>query len=437
MQNDKTPTGTLQGAERAFLGSLMLDATQVIDTAGIITGPMFTNLADEIIYDAIIYTATATGTTDPIVVADYLTQTGQMHEIPGGPGYLHELYSTPSSPALAPHYAQVITDAYQARKFNASLHAALSGLERGLSASELMANLLKDIDEQTLQTTGAPTLIGEELADTAQTLQDGAGGISTGIRDFDNRFGGLGKSTMSIWAGRAGMGKTAVALSFARNIARQGIPVLFYSLEMSKMQMLTRILCAECRIPTDRMNLINPKLTEDDWERISQRTTDILNLPLYVEDTAGLTIEQIVSQVKAFRRKYPEMVLFIDYIGLVDTVNKKSYTNERDKLGHISRTLKNLSRSEDIPVQVLAQLNRQSESRADHTPQISDLRGSGDLEQDADNVFLLYREDYYEPESPRAGEVDIIGAKVRAGSPGTVALAAQMHYMNVCDMAID
>lgn len=435
MQDDKSPTEVIRGAEKAFLGSLMLDPRQVDETAGIVTGPMFTNMADETIYNAIIYTATATGTTDPIVVADYLTQTGQIGEISGGAAYLHELHGAPSSAALAPHYAQVIADAYQRRKLNQSLQSALAGLERGLSAQDLMAGLLKDIDAQTLQTVGAPTLIGEELAETAQTLQDGAGGISTGIRDFDNRFGGLGKSTMSIWAGRAGMGKTAVSLSFARNIARQGIPVLFYSLEMSKMQMLTRILCAECRIPTDRMSLIKPKLTENDWERINQKATDILRMPLYVEDTAGLTVEKIVTQVKAFRRKHPEMVLFIDYIGLVETTER--FSNERDKLGHISKTLKNLSLSEDIPVQVLAQLNRQSESRSDHTPQISDLRGSGNLEQDADNVFLLYREDYYEPESPRAGELDIIGAKVRAGAPGTVSLAAQMHYMNICDMASD
>lgn len=433
MSEDKNPTGVTQDAEKALLGSLMLDATQVTHLAGAVTGAMFTNPHDETIFDAINYAYTATGTTDLLIVADYLTQTGKISTIPGGPSYLHQLISTPSSPALTPHYARVVADAYQSRTLTTALQAALTDLGRGLDAQQISGKLTSTLDTLTLQTTGAPTLIGEDLAETAQTLKDGLGGISTGIRDFDERFGGLGKSTMSLWAGRAGMGKTAVGLSIARSIAKQGIPVLFYSLEMSKMQMLSRILCAECKIPTDRLSLVKPKLTEADWATINEKAEEILSLPIYVDDTAGITVEQICSQVKAFRRKHENLVVFIDYIGLVGTTGK--FPSEREKLGHISKTLKTLSRSEDIPIQVLAQLNRQAEARSGHVPQISDLRGSGDLEQDADNVFLLYREDYYEPESPRAGELDVIGAKVRAGSPGTVALAAQMHYMTVTDMA--
>lgn len=434
METTKTPNDVVKAAERAFLGSLMLDATNAPEYTSGITGPMFTTLADETIYNAIAYTLTATGTTDPIVVTDYLTQTGKLSNVIGGASYIHQLLEAPSSPALAPHYAQVIRTAYQGRQLTNHLNTALLNLTDGLSPESILSILNENLDELTLTASDAPTLIGETLTETADALEQGLGGLATGIRDFDTRFGGLGKATLNLFAGRPGMGKTVVALALARNLAKTGAPVLFYSLEMSRLQMLTRIIAAECRIPTDRLNLVRPKLTEQDWGKINEKAAEILDMPLYVEELTS-TLEGMSAQVKAFRRKYPNMVLIVDYLGLMGTT--QNFRSEQEQLTHISKGLKQLSRTENIPVVALAQLNRSSESRGDHTPQLSDLRGSGSLEQDADNVFLLYREDYYEPESPRAGELDIIGAKIRAGAPGTVSLAAQMHYMNVADMARD
>lgn len=434
MNDNQNPIDAVKAAERALLGSLMLDSTQVTATAGTVTGPMFLHPTDETLYNAIVYTHTSTGTTDPIVVSDYLTQTGEISSIPGGASYLHHLIQEPSSPALAPHYAKVIATAYQGRTLNAVLAQSMDALTAGLDPTKILATLTGDLDALQLTSGGQPTLMGESLVETTEALHDGLGGVPTGIRDFDTRFGGLGKSTFNLIAARPGMGKTVVGLTIARQLAKQGIPVLFFSLEMSKMQMMTRVLAAECKIPTDRLSLVRPRLTEGDWQRIDQMAGNILNLPLYI-DAESSTLEAVTAHIKTFKRTHQNPVIIIDYIGLLGTA--KAFKSETEQMSHISKALKQLSRAEDIPLVALAQLNRTSESRSGHIPQLSDLRSSGSLEQDADNVYLLYREDYYEPESPRAGELDVIGAKVRAGAPGTVALAAQLHYMTVCDMASD
>lgn len=432
MQSTSNPTQNLKAAEKAFLGSLMLDPAQITETAGIITGNMFTHPADETIYNAIIYTGTAFGTTDPIVVADYLTQTGEIAAIPDGVAYLHTLISAPSSPSLAPHYAQVIASAYQGRTLNTVMAEATDKLTQGIAPAQVLSLLTSKLTDLSFTQAGAPTALGESIPETVNALQDGLGGVPTGIRDFDEKWGGLGRGQLTFGAARPGMGKTVVGLKVARNVAKTGVPVLFFALEMSKMQLLTRVISAECRIPTDRLNLIRPKLTENDWEKINLNAQRILDMPLYV-DADTRTIEGIIARVQGFVRKYPNALIVIDYLGLI--TSEKKNAREQEVLTDISKALKQLTLAGNIPIFCLAQLNRSSETRGDHVPQLSDLRGSGSMEQDADNVFLFYREDYYEPESPRAGELEIIGAKVRAGSTGTVAVAAQLHYMDIADMA--
>ena len=437
MVDDSTNVNPIRKAEQAVLASMLASPIAINDVSPMLTGSMFSSPFDEYVYDAILYVYTESGHIDQVLVSDRLQKTGKMKFLPGGAVYLFKDLSISQGylPASAAYYAEIVASAYQSRQLTAALQTASDALSQGLDPSRISADLEKTILDMNLAvSTAKPELAGEGFADAIDRLISGESGLSTGIRDFDEKFNGIEPATLNLLAGRPGTGKSVVALTIAKNLAKRGIPVMFYSLEMTLPQVLIRLLNAECRIPTNRLNLSKPKLTDQDWEKISSTVEKLMDIPLYIADEV-FDLETIVSQIHAFKKKHPQAVVFIDYLQLVGTKKPFGAGDRQAQVSHISRTLKLTSQKTEIPIWALSQLNRASESRSDKKPQLADLRESGSLEQDANNVFLLFREDLLDPESSRAGELDIIGAKVRATGTGTVAVAAQMHYMLVSDMA--
>lgn len=422
-------------SEKALLGCLMLspEAVETTIQTGVL-GEMFASPRHESIFDAMLELAGSThAPLDVIMVGDYLRSRNLLDKN-GGVSYLHECLAAPTSAVLTPQYAENVKKAHTRRALNLKLTAAMNSLREGMETEAVVAAISAAVDDATFtETSRTPAPAHTALDETLNVLDGhGSGGVPTGLEVLDEKMGGLRRGSITIIAGRPGTGKTVAALTIADNMSRAGTPVMVYSLEISRVDMVLRLISARCTIDSKRLNPVRPALWADDWERISEFAPAFAEQPLYV-GADNYTVETVCSQARVFARKNPDFVLFVDYLQLLETATV--FTSENAKLSYISRSLKLLALELNIPVVLLSQLNREVESRGDKQPLPSDLRGSGSIEQDADNVLLLYREDMYDKESIRAGEVDIIIGKHRGGSTGTVTVAAQMHYYRFRDMA--
>jgi replicative DNA helicase len=239
---------------------------------------------------------------------------------------------------------------------------------------------------------------------------------------------------MIIIAARPGMGKSTLALDFARSAAiHHRHPTAFFSLEMSRKELQDRVSAADARIRLD--NIRSGELTDNDWTRLARRLPDISSAPLYIDDKPGRTLGMIKAEARRLQQHHDLKLVIIDYLQLLESGTSRRRDNRQQEVSEISRGVKLMAKELGLPVVILSQLNRGPEQRTDKRPVLSDLRESGSLEQDADIVMLLHREDAYEKESARAGEADIIFAKHRNGPDATCLVAFQGHYSRFCDMA--
>lgn len=267
--------------------------------------------------------------------------------------------------------------------------------------------------------------LAEILIDLFKIIQDRftnkgkIAGIETGFIDLDNLCCGLQKGDLIIVAGRPAMGKTSFGMTIAYNVSlKSEFPVAVFSLEMSKSQLVQRILCAEAMV--DQQKVRNGNLENLDWNNLIKTSSKLNKANLYIDDSAGLNIRQLAAKAKELKAQKGLSLIVIDYLQLLSGSNKESRQQE---ISEISRSLKNLAKELDVPVIALAQLSRAVEQRQDKRPMMSDLRESGSLEQDADIVMFIYREEYYNPETDNKGVSEIIVAKQRNGPTGTVELA--------------
>lgn len=422
---------SVREAEKAALGSMMLtpDAAEAVTDR--LTGKMFQSPAHETIYQAITHLVVKAGKADPITVSDYLAHTGELNRV-GGAAYVHDLMSTPSTAALADRYADSVRADYERRRAKTIIDTAGEQLAQGGSVSEIIgASTLAFDDLIRSSSADKPHPMGDFLDSTLHLLDEGANGYPTGLTDIDEATGGLARGSLTLIAGRPATGKSVVGLTLARNLAKNDVTVPYFSLEMGPAQLTTRVISAECSIPNDRLRLTRPALTGDDWKRIEGRMPSLLEKPLLF-DSSARSVETVCAHIRSLARTTRDLVPIIDYVGLMST--DASFSARHLEIGYISRLLKETALDLNIPIIALSQLNRNSETRTDKKPQVSDLRDSGSLEQDADNIILLHREDLYDRESPRAGEIDLILGKLREGVPKTVALAFQGHYMRVQSM---
>lgn len=444
----RTPPHDLP-AERAVLGSMALSRDALADILEIIPAHRaedFYRPAHQITFEAAVSLFARGEPVDAITLARELETRGQLDQA-GGAAYLHTLIASVPTVASAGYYAQIVADKAVLRRLaTAGMRITSVGFGGGdvaLAADTASAALHAALD---VRTDGEPQLPTETLNATLEELSrlaDHSGGVTglpTGFHDLDKCLGGLHPGQLGVVAGRPGMGKSTLGLDMARHCAvKNGLPALLFSLEMTRDEINMRMLSAQAGVSLHAMR--TGKMSPADWTRLTSKTPDILGAPLYVDDSADLTLMSIRAKTRRVAQRAQAAgglrLVIVDYLQLLSTGmgNGRRHENRQVEVAEMSRSLKQLAKELGVPVIALAQLNRASEQRADKKPQLSDLRESGAVEQDADIVILLYREDAYEEKSARAGEADIIVAKHRNGPTGVVTVAFQGSYSRFVDMA--
>ena len=415
---DRLPPQDLE-AEMATLGGMLLSKEAITDVIDVLRGPEFYRSAHESIFDAIVEVYNRSEPADPLIVADELSKRGELERIGGAP-YLATLMATVPTAANAGYYARIVKD-----------KALMRGLvQAGTRITQLgYSTDAGDIAE--LVTLGEATLEIE----AAQNRDNGAlTGVPTGFIELDELTGGLHPGQMIIVAARPAMGKSTLAVDFCRSASiHHGITSCYFSLEMGRMELMMRILAAESNV--DMNKLRGSRQMEDrDWTDVAVAYNPVSNAPLFIDDSPNLTMPEIRSKALRMKQQHNLGLMVIDYLQLMSS--GKRVESRQQEVSEFSRSLKLLAKELEIPVIAVAQLNRGPEQRTGNKPQMSDLRESGSLEQDADIIVLLHRPEYYNNEE-RPGEADIIVAKHRNGQTRTIPVAFQGHVSRFANMARD
>ena len=376
---------------------------------------------------------------DPVTVADELRRAGLLDLI-GGPEVLIRLQAATPATSNAGRYAHIVNDhALLRRLIGVATDIADMGYDVPENVDEAIdraESLVFDVGQRRVAETLAPIrdLLAESL-DRLEALYDrgeAITGVPTGYSDIDEQLSGLQPSNLVIVGGRPACGKTAFSLGIVAHAAMEARePVLFFSLEMSHLEITQRLLCAEAKVDSSRMR--NGKLHDSDWSKISHAIGRLGEAPIYIDDNPNLTVMDIRAKSRRLKSREGLSLVVIDYLQLM--TGRSHAENRQVEVSEISRGLKILARELEVPVIALSQLSRNLEQRADKRPMLADLRESGSLEQDADVVMFLYRDEVYNPESPDRGTAEIIVAKHRNGPTGTARLAFLDHYARFANMA--
>lgn len=436
---ERTPPNDL-GAEQIVLGAMMDPGRDrrapgaVADVAEIITAGDYYRAAHQIVHETIMRLYETSEPTDPVAVSAALMRNGELGKVGGAP-YLHTLQASVPTAANGGYYARIVRErAIQRRVIEAGTRIVQLGYSGDAESDEIVDRAQAEV-YRLADTSG----LGGDVQDFRELMDDvlvglehePPGRLSTPWTDLDFLLR-IASGSMTIIAARPAVGKSVVGLQIGLHAAlNTGQPAVVCSLEMSRQELMIRALSSAARIPMN--HLTRRELTDDDWTRLSQARALLADVPLIIDDQPGQSLASIRARMRKVARIKDPAVLVVDYIQMLETPGR---VESREKeVAAFSRGLKLIGREFDIPVIAVAQLNRGSEHRMDKRPALSDLRESGSLEQDADNVILLHREDAYDRESPRAGEIDLIVAKQRNGPTGTVTLAFQGHYSRAANMA--
>jgi replicative DNA helicase len=430
-----------RGAEQAVLGAMLLSKNAIADAVdNLRSAADFYAAQHQTIYLAILDLYERNERVDPITAAAELTKRGEITKV-GGAAYLHSLVQQVPTSANAEYYAEIVRNMADFRSLGAAGthitqlgYAAQGDVD---DAKEAAAAALEGALTVREESQGA--LIGDDLEQYLDAVEarrnDGRiTGVPTGIRDLDELTNGLHPGQMVIVAGRPAMGKSTLALDFARSCSiRHGRPSAFFSLEMSRVELQDRTLSAEAKVALHQIR--RGTLDDAAWERAAQHLPSITDAPLFIDDSPGQTLASIKAKCRRRQQRHGLDLVVIDYLQLLGTGTSRRQDNRQQEVSDLSRGIKLLAKELHVPVVVLAQLNRGPEQRMDKKPMLSDLRESGSLEQDADVVILVHREDAYDKESARAGEADLIVAKHRNGATPSITVASQLHYSRFVDMA--
>jgi len=428
-------------AEASVLGAMLLSREAIANASEILQGEDFYKPAHANVFDAICSLTSAGEPADPVTVADELRRSGVL-EASGGPALLVELQANTPATSNASHYARIVEELSLLRRL-----ILVSG-EIAEAAYELPDDVVKTVDwaeskvfdvaQRRVSDSLAPIhdLLDASLDHLEHLYTRGSAvtGVPTGFHDLDDLTAGLQKNALIVVGARPSMGKTAFALSLAANAAMEhDVPVLIFSLEMGHLELTQRLLSAEARVDSKRMR--NGQLTQDDWQRIVHATGRLAESRLWIDDNPNLTIMEIRSRARRLKAKTGELgLIVVDYLQLMSGRTKSE--NRQQEVSEISRGLKILARELECPVMALSQLSRQLENRQDKRPILADLRESGSIEQDADIVMFIYRDEVYNPDtSPDAGMAEIIIAKQRNGPTGVARLAFLNHYTKFANIA--
>ncbi|MDO5102309.1 MAG: replicative DNA helicase [Lautropia sp.] len=427
-------------AEQSVLGGLLLNNRTWEDIADIINEDDFYRLDHRLIWTAISDLVKQDKPADALTVIDTLKQRGQLEEA-GGPAYLASLSNSVASAANIRHYADMVRDRAVLRRLigvseeiaNDAFNAQGRSVNEVLDAAEArMFQIAEDNGKKKKDFQGLGPLVDkvfrriDELYSRANPSK--ITGIPTGFIDLDEMTAGMQKGDLIILAARPSVGKTAFALNIAENVAIQyGAPVAVFSMEMGAEQLVMRLIGSTGRIDQSRMR--TGQLTEDDFMRLTDAMAKMQGAPLFIDETPALNPFELRARARRLARQYDHLgLIVVDYLQLMTGANPNGRENRATEVGEISRALKALAKELQCPVIALSQLSREVEKRQDKRPLMSDLRESGSIEQDADVIFFIHRDDRYDPEAETKGMAEIIIGKQRNGPIGSVTLAFDGKY---------
>lgn len=416
-------------AEASLLGALLLDADAIVKVADIVHVEDFYDERHARIYEAVRALYDKHSPIDVLTLADQLKGAGFLDMV-GGPSYLTELTNFVPTAAHSEQYATIIAEkAMRRRLIKASQTIVGLGHDEGKSMQDLIEEAetrLFEVSQRHIKQdiTSLETILSESF-DRLDALHKDKGkirGVPTGYKDLDGKLAGFQKSDLIVLAARPSMGKTALALNFAHNVAvKAGLPVLVFSLEMSKEQLVDRLLAMESGV--DAWALRTGNLTDDDFEKIGHAMGTLSEAQIFIDDSPSITVSDLRTKARREAHQRELGLVIVDYLQLMSGGSRfGGDANRVQEMSEISRGLKGVARELNVPMLALSQLNRSVESRSPQIPQLSDLRESGSIEQDADVVAFIYREEYYNPESDRKNIADIFIKKHRNGPTGAVEL---------------
>lgn len=413
-------------AEQAVIGGLMIDSRYIDNVADVVMAADFFRPAHRMIFQTILDLHSRKDAVDLLIVAEELARRGELDEI-GGASYLTEIAgNTPTTSNVVAYAKAVKVRAVERAIISAANQIADMGFNGDISVEEKIAKSQQMVmaigeTEAERQLYGNAALKEWVEGIDQRFNSESTFGVPTGLKNVDARFHGLQPSDLVILAGRPSMGKSTMAFQMGANAAVNGHPTMIFSMEMSRGQIYNKVGAYLGGIPLERLR--TGKLEGDDWSKLSSAVAKLKDRPFYVDDRPGLHVNQIKATARRMHRKEPLKVIVVDYLQLA----KGDGDNRTGEIGNISRELKGLAKELDCTVIALCQLNRKCEERSDKRPLMSDLRDSGELEQDADIILFVYRDDVYHPNTDHQGITELICRKFRNGEIGTDYLYSRLE----------
>ena len=440
MIEERVPPQNIE-AEQAVLGAMLIDKEAIAKATEVLSADDFYREAHRVIFSAMLELYNKNEAVDMVTVTEILKRDNKLEDI-GGIAYITSLANVVLTAANVKYHADIVAEKSVLRQLvRVSTEIAAMGYE----ANEDVGTLLDTAESRILEISNRKkktdfTAINDVLMDSVQSIESllqnkgGLTGLPAGFADLDKLTSGLHPSDFIILAARPSMGKTALALNIVQNVALRAHKVIggeprsvaFFSLEMSKEQLVNRMLCAEAGIDSQRLRV--GEMHDEDWTHLWDACDTMSRAKIYIDDTAGITAMDMRSRARRLKAEHGLDLIVVDHLQLMQGSGKRNYSGDRQQeVSEISRSLKALARELDVPVLALSQLSRSVESRQVKRPMLSDLRESGSLEQDADIVAFLYREDYYNPETENK-HTELIIAKHRNGPVDTVNLFFQKQF---------
>lgn len=430
---DRIPPQNIE-AEQAVIGAILLEPSALVVASEILVPESFYRNSHQRIFNVMLKLSEKGEAVDLITVTEELSATKMLEDV-GGVTYLSELAASVPTAANIEYYAKIVEEKALLRRL---IRTATEIAKEGYTREDEVDDLLSDAEKNIMDVAQRKNIssfkhikdVLVQTYDNIEKLHHHKGevtGIASGFKDLDKMTAGFQNNDLIIVAARPSVGKTAFALNIAQNVAtKTDENVALFSLEMGAEQLVMRMLCSEGNI--DAQNLRTGALTDTDWQRLSMAMANLSRAGIFIDDTPGIRVSEIRSKCRRLKQTEGLSMVIIDYLQLIQGSGRSSQENRQQEVSEISRSLKGLARELEVPVIALSQLSRGVEQRQDKRPIMSDIRESGSIEQDADIVAFLYREDYYEKEAETDNTIEIIIAKQRNGPTGTVRLAFMREY---------
>ena len=435
---DRVPPHNLDG-EVSVLGSMLLSKDAIAEASELIGPEDFYRGAHRTMFEAMHDLYDRGEPVDPVTLADELASRGKLADV-GGAVAIADVVARVPTAANALYYARIVADqATRRRLIDTGTNIAKMGYDATQGVDEVVdasERLVYDVSQRKRVSEFTPMkqLLAQSFEQIEKLHENNSAitGLETGFVDLDELTAGLQPQNLVILAARPAMGKSTLVVNIAAHVAvEQRQPVVLFSLEMSQMELVQRILAAQARVDSERLR--TGRLKESDWPKLSQAMGRLAEAPLYIDDTAGINLMEIRSKARRLKQQKGLSLVIVDYLQLMQS--HRRVENRVQEVSEISRGLKVLAKELDIPVMALSQLSRRPEERTDRRPQLADLRESGSIEQDADVVMFIYRDEVYDPDTAAKGEAELIVSKHRNGPLKTVRLSFIGHHSRFASMA--